>query len=83
MLIRGVGVHHAGVLPKHKEAVERLFLKKLTPFVICTETLRPASNLPARSVVLNTLLKGKPRERKLIPSSGRSSDVRPGGATSV
>ncbi|HNQ23240.1 MAG TPA: DEAD/DEAH box helicase [Phycisphaerae bacterium] len=69
MLIRGVGVHHAGVLPKHKEAVERLFLKKLTPFVICTETLAAGINLPARSVVLNTLLKGKPGERKPIPSS--------------
>ena len=69
MLIRGVGVHHAGVLPKYKEAVEGLFLKKLTPFVICTETLAAGINLPARSVVLGTLLKGKPRERKLIPPS--------------
>lgn len=69
MLIRGVGVHHAGVLPKYKEAVEGLFLKKLTPLVICTETLAAGINLPARSVVLGTLLKGKPRERKLIPPS--------------
>ena len=69
MLIRGVGVHHAGVLPKYKEAVEELFLKKLIPLVICTETLAAGINLPARSVVITTLLKGKPRERKLIPSS--------------
>ena len=39
MLIRGVGVHHAGVLPRYKQVVEDLFLKKLIPFVICTETL--------------------------------------------
>ncbi len=69
MLICGVGVHHAGVLPKHKQAVEELFLKKLIPFVICTETLAAGINLPARSVVLETLVKGKPGERKLIPSS--------------
>jgi len=69
MLIRGVGVHHAGVLPKHKQIVEQLFLKKLTPFVVCTETLAAGINLPARSVVLSTLVKGKPEERKLIFSS--------------
>ena len=69
MLIRGVGVHHAGVLPKYKEVVEALFLEKLIPFVICTETLAAGINLPARSVVLSTLLKGKPRERKLVPFS--------------
>ncbi|MCH8251904.1 MAG: DEAD/DEAH box helicase [Planctomycetes bacterium] len=69
MLIRGVGVHHAGVLPKYKETVERLFLAKLIPFVVCTETLAAGINLPARSVVLRTLLKGKPRERKLLPPS--------------
>ncbi len=69
MLIRGVGVHHAGVLPKHKEVVEALFLRKLIPFVVCTETLAAGINLPARSVVLNELLKGKRGEKKLIFAS--------------
>ena len=69
MLIRGVGVHHAGILPLHKSVVEKLFLAKLVPFVICTETLAAGINLPARSAVVTTLLKGKPGERKLIPPS--------------
>ncbi len=69
MLIRGVGVHHAGVLPKHKEIVEKLFLRKLVPFVVCTETLAAGINLPARSVVISTLMKGKPGEKKLIFAS--------------
>lgn len=69
MLIRGVGVHHAGLLPRHKELVESLFLEKLVPFVVCTETLAAGVNLPARSVVLTTLLQGKPGEKKLIASS--------------
>ena len=69
MLIRGVGVHHAGILPKHKDIVEDLFLNKLVPVVICTETLAAGINLPARSVVLTTLLKGKKGEMKIIPSS--------------
>jgi len=69
MLLRGVGVHHAGVLPKHKEIVEALFETRLVPFVCCTETLAAGINLPARSVVLSTLLKGKPGEKTLIPPS--------------
>ncbi len=69
MLVRGVGVHHAGVLPKHKIAVEELFNRKLVPFVICTETLAAGINLPARSVVMSTLLKGKHGEKKPVPSS--------------
>ncbi|MCO6436686.1 MAG: DEAD/DEAH box helicase, partial [Phycisphaerae bacterium] len=69
MLLRGVAVHHAGVLPKYKEVVESLFLQKLIPFVICTETLAAGINLPARSVVLSELLKGKRGEKKLIAPS--------------
>jgi superfamily II DNA/RNA helicase len=69
MLQRGVGVHHAGVLPRHKETVEELFERKLVPFVCCTETLAAGINLPARSVVLSTLIKGKRGEMKLIPAS--------------
>jgi len=79
MLKRGVGVHHAGVLPKHKEIVESLFNQKLVPFVICTETLAAGINLPARSVVLSTLLKGKRGEKKLIfPSSAHQMFGRAG-----
>ena len=69
MLLRGVGVHHAGVLPRHKLIVEELFTRKLVPLVCCTETLAAGINLPARSVVLSTLLKGKHDEKKLIPAS--------------
>ncbi|MCA9254747.1 MAG: DEAD/DEAH box helicase [Phycisphaerales bacterium] len=69
MLIRGVAVHHAGVLPKHKDIVESLFQRKWIPFVICTETLAAGINLPARSVVLGTLIKGKKGDKKLIPSA--------------
>ena len=49
--------------------METLFNRKLVPFVICTETLAAGINLPARSVVLSTLLKGKHGDKKLIPSS--------------
>ena len=69
ILQRGVGVHHAGVLPKYRRIVEDLFQQKLLSVCVCTETLAAGINLPARSVVLPTLLKGKPGERKLIDAS--------------
>ncbi len=69
ILQRGVGVHHAGVLPKYRRLVEELFQQKLLSVCICTETLAAGINLPARSVVVPTLLKGKPGEMKIIDSS--------------
>ncbi|MEK6676038.1 MAG: helicase, partial [Planctomycetota bacterium] len=48
-------------------------------FVVCPETLAAGINLPARSVVLTTLLKGKPREEKLIlPSAAHQMFGRAG-----
>ncbi|MFW6169837.1 MAG: DEAD/DEAH box helicase, partial [Planctomycetota bacterium] len=70
LLLRGVGVHHAGILPKYKRIVESLFQRKLLALTICTETLSAGINLPARSAVLPGLLKGPPGDKKVIdPSS--------------
>jgi superfamily II DNA/RNA helicase len=69
MLHRGVGVHHAGMLPKYRRVVEDLFQRKLLAAVICTETLAAGINLPARSVVLSTLAKGPFGKQKLIDAS--------------
>ncbi|MGL6196162.1 MAG: DEAD/DEAH box helicase, partial [Thermoguttaceae bacterium] len=69
LLLRGVGVHHAGVLPKYRRIVEDLFQQKLLSICVCTETLAAGINLPARSVVLPTLMKGPQGEKKLIDSS--------------
>ena len=52
ILMRGVGVHHAGVLPRYRRIVEELFQRKLLSVCVCTETLAAGINLPARSVVL-------------------------------
>ena len=69
VLLRGVGVHHAGVLPRYKRIVEELFQKKLLSVCVCTETLAAGINLPARSVVLPSLMKGKPGKQKLLDPS--------------
>ena len=69
LLLRGVGVHHAGVLPKYRRIVEELFQKKLLSVCTCTETLSAGINLPARSVVLPSMIKGPPGKKKVIEAS--------------
>ena len=69
LLHRGVGVHHAGLLPKYRRVVEDLFQQKLLAVVICTETLAAGINLPARSVVLSSLVKGPYGKQKLVDAS--------------
>ncbi|MCU1480804.1 MAG: helicase [Subtercola sp.] len=56
-LERGVAAHHAGLLPAFKEVVEELFQKKLVRVVFATETLALGINMPARTVVLESLEK--------------------------
>jgi len=70
ILQRGIGIHHAGVLPRYRRIVEDLFQEKLLSIAVCTETLSAGINLPARSVILPTILKG-PRDKKKViePSS--------------
>lgn len=69
LLLRGVGVHHAGVLPCYRRIVEDLFQRKLLSITVCTETLAAGINLPARSVVLPSLMKGPAGDKKQVDSS--------------
>jgi superfamily II DNA/RNA helicase len=70
ILQRGIGIHHAGILPKYRRVVEELFQTKLLSVCVCTETLSAGINLPARSVILPSIVKGPRDKRKLIePSS--------------
>lgn len=56
-LLRGVGAHHAGMLPAFKETVEELYQRRLVKVVFATETLALGINMPARTVVLEKLEK--------------------------
>jgi ATP-dependent RNA helicase HelY len=56
-LERGIAAHHAGLLPSFKGAVEDLFKRGLVKAVFATETLALGINMPARTVVLEKLMK--------------------------
>ncbi|MDH7500320.1 MAG: DEAD/DEAH box helicase, partial [candidate division NC10 bacterium] len=56
-LRRGIGVHHAGILPALKRLTETLFEKGLVRVVFATETMSLGIHMPAKSVVLQGLSK--------------------------
>src|SRR5689334_20809409 len=56
-LLRGLAAHHAGMLPIFRHTVEELFTAGLVKAVFATETLALGINMPARTVVLERLVK--------------------------
>ena len=71
---RGVAAHHAGLLPSLKEAVEEAFTEGLLKVVFATETLALGINMPARTVVVE----------KLVKYNGEShADITPGEYTQL
>ncbi|WP_087117912.1 DEAD/DEAH box helicase [Corynebacterium urinipleomorphum] len=54
---RGFAAHHAGMLPAFKHIVEQLFVEGLVRVVFATETLALGINMPARTVVLEKMVK--------------------------
>ncbi|HEX8096256.1 DEAD/DEAH box helicase [Jatrophihabitans sp.] len=56
-LQRGIAAHHAGMIPAFKEVVEELFVRGLVRVVFATETLALGINMPARTVLLERLVK--------------------------
>jgi Domain of unknown function (DUF3516)/DEAD/DEAH box helicase len=53
----GVGVHHAGMLPRYRRLVETLAGQGLLPVVCGTDTLGVGVNLPIRTVLMTQLTK--------------------------
>jgi superfamily II DNA/RNA helicase len=68
LLTRGLAVHHGGLLPVLKEAVEILFSKSLVRVLLATETFAMGVNMPARAVVFNGFRKNDGKNfRDLLP----------------
>jgi superfamily II DNA/RNA helicase len=69
LLLHGIGIHHAGILPRYKQLVEKLTLERLLRVVVSTETISAGINLPAKRVIfpeLRKFIQGK--ARLLIPA---------------
>jgi len=57
VLPKGIGFHHAGLLPVMKEMVEELFSKGLLSVLYTTETFAVGINMPAKTVCFESLRK--------------------------
>ncbi len=57
LLRAGIGVHHAGMLPRYRRLVERLTQQGLLGVICGTDTLGVGINVPIRTVVLTQLVK--------------------------
>jgi superfamily II RNA helicase len=57
LLRNGVGVHHAGMLPRYRRLVEKLAGDGLLPVICGTDTLGVGVNIPIRTVLMTALTK--------------------------
>ena len=62
----GVGVHHAGMLPRYRLLVERLAQQGLLPVICGTDTLGVGINVPIHTVLLTALSKYDGRKQRRL-----------------
>lgn len=68
LLRRGIGVHHAGMLPKYRRLVERLAQKGLLKVICGTDTLGVGINVPIRTVLMTGLAKFDGQRQRILKS---------------
>lgn len=71
LLMRGIGIHHSGLIPVLKEAVEILFSKGLIKLLFATETFAIGVNMPTKTVVFTEFY--KPTGASTSDSNSKSS----------
>ena len=69
LLVKGIGVHHSGLLPILKETIEILFQEGLIKVLFATETFSIGLNMPARTVVFTNVKKFDGVTQRPITSS--------------
>ncbi len=62
----GIGVHHAGLLPKYRLLVERLAQQGLLKLICGTDTLGVGVNVPIRTVLFTQLCKYDGRRTRIL-----------------
>ena len=57
LLRRGIGIHHAGLMPILREMTEILFSKGFVKVLFCTETMSVGINLPVKTTIFTDINK--------------------------
>ena len=68
LLEKGIGVHHAGMLPVFREIMEILYEKKHIKCLVATETFAIGLNMPTRTVLFHSLYKHDGTQMRLLQS---------------
>ncbi|WP_310964536.1 DEAD/DEAH box helicase [Nocardioides terrisoli] len=66
LLRRGIGVHHAGMLPRYRRLVEQLAQEGLLTVICGTDTLGVGINVPIRTVLFSALAKYDGRRQRVL-----------------
>ncbi|MEV5961955.1 DUF3516 domain-containing protein [Kribbella sp. NPDC051952] len=66
LIMHGIGVHHAGMLPKYRRLVEQLAQAGLLKVICGTDTLGVGINVPIRTVLLTALSKYDGRRQRIL-----------------
>ena len=69
LLLKGIGIHHAGMLPQVKELIESIYLKGYIKIVFATETLSAGINIPAKTTILSSMEKYDGIEKRYLTIS--------------
>jgi len=68
LLHKGIGVHHAGMLPIFREMMEILYDKKYINVLFATETFAIGLNMPTKTVCFTSLYKHDGNKNRLLYS---------------
>jgi superfamily II RNA helicase len=66
LLRRGIGVHHAGMLPRYRRLVEQLAQEGLLTVICGTDTLGVGINVPIRTVLFTGLAKYDGHKQRVL-----------------
>jgi hypothetical protein len=88
-LKHGIGIHHAGLLPKYRVLIEQLAQKGLLKIICGTDTLGVGVNVPIRTVLFTRLCKFDGEKTGILSARDfhqicgpRGEDAEGGGKTS-
>jgi len=66
LVIKGIGIHHSGMIPILKEIVEILYDKCLIKVLLATETFAMGVNMPTKTVIFTNLTKFDGNQKRML-----------------
>ena len=75
ILTKGIGIHHAGLLPILKEIIEILYSKGLIKVLFATTSFAIGLNMPTRTVIFTEIEKFN-EEQKIILTSVKKIKIK-------